>query len=75
MTSRKFGKRSDMRHDGKQNQQWNMEGIAAAPASETRVGTYKFKNLDNDFEPGIDLNQPVGGQPALTANCAAKARL
>jgi len=26
------------------------------------------KSSDDDFEPGTDLNQPVGGLTALTAN-------
>ncbi len=39
-----------------------------------------MKNSDDDFEPSFsfkrtDLNQPVGGLPALIANCAAKALL
>ena len=29
----------------------------------------------HDFEPRTDLNQPAGGLPVLTANCAANARL
>jgi hypothetical protein len=40
-----------------------------------RVRTHKpNENSNDDFEPRTDLDQPVGGLPVLTANCAANAR-